>query len=42
VQVNAILFGYHDDTATLRRELVGYGLLKRQAGEYWRPENERP
>ncbi len=42
VQVNAILSGYHDDTATLRRELVGYGLLERQAGEYWRPENERP
>lgn len=36
-QVNVILSGYHDDTATLRRELVGYGLLKRQAGEYWRP-----
>jgi hypothetical protein len=37
-QVNEILAGYHDDTATLRRELVGYGLMKREGGggEYWR------
>ena len=41
-QVNAILSAYHDDTATLRRELVGYRLLKRNAGEYWRPEYEQP
>jgi predicted transcriptional regulator len=38
-QVNEILGRYHPDTATLRRELVGYGLLQRQSGggEYWRP-----
>lgn len=37
-QVNEILSGYHEDTATLRRELVGYGLMKREGGggEYWR------
>jgi predicted transcriptional regulator len=37
-QVNEILAGYHEDTATLRRELVGYGLMKREGGggEYWR------
>jgi biotin operon repressor len=37
-QVNEILGGYHEDTATLRRELVGYGLMKREGGggEYWR------
>ena len=37
-QVNAILGRYHSDTATLRRELVGYGLMKREGGggEYWR------
>jgi predicted transcriptional regulator len=37
-QVNEILAGYHDDTATLRRELVGYGLMQREGGggEYWR------
>ena len=37
-RVNEILKGYHDDTATLRRELVGFGLMKREGGggEYWR------
>ena len=37
-RVNEILKGYHEDTATLRRELVGYGLLKREGGggEYWK------
>jgi len=38
-QVNEILAGYHSDTATLRRELVGFGLMQREGGggEYWRP-----
>jgi biotin operon repressor len=37
-QVNEILAGYHEDTATLRRELVGFGLMKREGGggDYWR------
>jgi hypothetical protein len=37
-QVNQILSRYHEDTATLRRELVGYGLMKREGGggEYWK------
>lgn len=37
-RVNEILSGYHEDTATLRRELVGAGLMKREGGggEYWR------
>ena len=37
-QVNEILAGYHADTATLRRELVGFGLMRREGGggEYWR------
>ena len=37
-QVNTILARYHDDTATLRRELVGFGLMQREGGggEYWR------
>ena len=36
--VNEKLSRYHEDTATLRRELVGYGWLKRRGGggEYWR------
>jgi DNA-binding transcriptional ArsR family regulator len=43
-QVNDILRAFHDDTASLRRELVGYRLLERDHGEYWRVEetdNER-
>ncbi len=41
-QVNEILAGYNEDTATLRRELVGFGLMKREGGggEYWRVENK--
>jgi len=37
-QVNKILSGFHEDTASLRRELVGYGLMKREGGggDYWR------
>jgi predicted transcriptional regulator len=37
-QVNEILVKFHKDTATLRRELIGAGLLARSTGgrEYWR------
>jgi predicted transcriptional regulator len=37
-QVNEILARYHADTATLRRELVGFGLMQREGGggQYWR------
>ena len=37
-QVNEILAHYHADTATLRRELVGFGLMQREGGggAYWR------
>jgi predicted transcriptional regulator len=39
-QVNAILADYNEDTAGLRRDLVDFGFLQRQAGgrEYWRPQ----
>ena len=39
-RVNEILSKYHADTATLRRELIGYGLMEREGGggEYWRVE----
>jgi len=35
---NEILSRYHEDTATLRRELIGNGLMEREAGggKYWR------
>jgi predicted transcriptional regulator len=37
-KVNEILGRYHEDTATLRRELVGAKLMKREGGggDYWR------
>jgi len=37
-QVNDILRRFYEDTATLRRELVGYHMLARQGGggDYWR------
>ncbi len=37
-KVNEILSRYHEDTASLRRELIGSGLMKREGGggEYWR------
>jgi len=40
-QTNEILARFNEDTATLRRELVGYGLMEREGGggEYWRAEN---
>lgn len=40
-EVNAILARYHDDVCTLRRDLVGEGLLERDAQGYWRVEDER-
>lgn len=41
-EVNAILASYHEDTATLRREMVGTGLLGRSSGgtEYWLVEQQ--
>ena len=38
-RVNEILARHHEDTATLRREMVGAGLLQRQTGKYWRTES---
>jgi hypothetical protein len=34
--VNAVLEGYHDDYAALRRYLVDEGFLTREGGVYWR------
>jgi biotin operon repressor len=41
-QVNQTLARFHEDTATLRRELVGYGLMKRESGggDYWVEEDQ--
>lgn len=35
-EVNAMLGEYHPDFFTLRRELIGLGLLERDKGVYWR------
>lgn len=39
-EVNSILARYHDDVCTLRRDLVGEGLLERDAQGYWRTQDE--
>jgi biotin operon repressor len=40
-EVNEILGRYHEDTARLRREMVGYQLMAREGGggDYWRLED---
>jgi biotin operon repressor len=35
-QVNAILGRFHPDTASLRRAMIEYKLMKREKGKYWR------
>jgi hypothetical protein len=39
-QVNEVLVRFHDDTATLRREMIAYRMMKRYEGEYWRIDGE--
>jgi hypothetical protein len=40
-EVNQIIQRRHPDCATLRRELIGYGMMARDAGVYWRcPEGD--
>lgn len=39
-EVNAIIKRHHEDSATLRRELIGIKLMRRDKGIYWRtPED---
>ncbi len=40
-RVNDMLSRFHADTATLRRELVGSGLMQRQSGEYWKTKDSK-
>jgi DNA-binding transcriptional ArsR family regulator len=40
-EVNQIIQQYHPDSETLRRELIGYRMMQRDQGIYWRlPETE--
>lgn len=40
--VNQMLSRYHPDTASLRREMIGFRILEREKGEYWRTEGAFP
>jgi len=40
-QVNEILARFHEDTATLRRELIVYKMMARESGEYWRTDDQK-
>ena len=40
-QVNEILARFHEDTATLRRELIAYKMMERAVGEYWRIDGQK-
>jgi len=35
-ELNQILKQFHPDVATLRREFIGYQMMQRQGGNYWR------
>src|SRR5580698_5696359 len=40
-EINARLLERHEDSATLRRAFIGYRMMAREAGVYWRlPESE--
>lgn len=39
-EVNILLADYFDDFCTLRRDMIGEGLLARENGVYWRPMGE--
>lgn len=36
-RVNEVIKQHHPDFATLRRELIGHGLMARDKGVYWKP-----
>lgn len=38
-QVTEILAHFHEDTATLRREMIAFKMMRRAEGEYWRIDN---
>ena len=38
-EVNQILVEFHEDVATLRREMIDHKLMEREAGRYWRAKS---
>ncbi len=40
-ELNGILTRHHPDVATIRREFVIYGLMKREKSVYWRIDETR-
>ncbi|MBR6766712.1 MAG: metalloregulator ArsR/SmtB family transcription factor [Clostridia bacterium] len=38
-EVNIIIADYHDDFCTIRRDMIGEGLMERESGMYWRVKN---
>lgn len=41
-EVNTILGDVYADVSTLRREMIGLGVLNRERGVYWRPAPDTP
>ena len=39
-ELNAIIAKYHDDTAAIRRHMIEYGILERDAGSVYRVTKE--
>ncbi len=34
-EVNELIHKFHEDHCTIRREMIGFGMLKRKSGVYW-------
>ena len=41
-EISEVLKRFHDDYATLRRELINHRLMKREGGIYWKTAEARP
>ena len=40
-EVNSIIHQYHEDHCTIRREMIGFGMMSREKENYWLTENEK-
>lgn len=39
-EVNLLIADFHDDFCTIRRDMIAERLLERDAGNYWKPEQQ--